>query len=158
MKKKAAIYIIVMLLVIATGFSVSYAFYTGTLKLDTGTIASTGTILPECASISLSNENTTLNIIGDNIAPISDKKALSSDNYKYELLQDGVVVSSGDFSNVGMSTNMKIMPMTKLNPVSFPQTYTYELYIWLSENDTNQNNLMNKVFNAKLNVNSAIKK
>ena len=79
-------------------------------------------------------------------------------DYKYELLQDGVVVSSGDFSKVGMSTNMNIMPMTKLSPVYFPQTYTYELYIWLSENDTNQNNLMNKVFNAKLNVNSAIKK
>lgn len=79
-------------------------------------------------------------------------------DYKYELLQDGVVVSSGNFSNVGMSTNMTIMPMKILNTVSFPQTYTYELYIWLSENGANQNNLMNKVFNAKLNVNSAIKK
>ena len=79
-------------------------------------------------------------------------------DYKYELLQDGVPVSSGDFSGVGMSTNMSIMPMTKLIPTSFPQTYTYDIYIWLSENDTNQNNLMNKVFNAKLNVNNAIKK
>lgn len=83
---------------------------------------------------------------------------LKISDYKYELLQDGVVVSSGDFSNVGMGTNMTIMPMTVLTPTAFPQTYTYELYIWLSENGTNQNNLMNKEFSAKLNVNSAIKK
>ena len=83
---------------------------------------------------------------------------LKIEDYKYELLQDGIVVSSGNFSNVGMSTNMNIMPMTIIRPTVFPQTYTYELYIWLSENNTNQNNLMNKVFNAKLNVNSAVKK
>lgn len=78
--------------------------------------------------------------------------------YKYELLQDGIVVTSGDFSNIGMATTMNIMPMTLLKPDKYPQTYTYELYIWLSENNTDQNNLMNKGFNAKLNINNAIKK
>ena len=78
--------------------------------------------------------------------------------YKYELLQDGVVVANGDFSNIGMATTMNIMPMTVLKPDKYPQTYTYELYIWLSENNTDQNNLMNKGFNAKLNINNAIKK
>ena len=37
-------------------------------------------------------------------------------------------------------------------------TYVYELYIWLSEDKTNQNELMNKQFSAVINVNSAIKK
>ena len=50
------------------------------------------------------------------------------------------------------------MPMKLMKPTQYPQTYTYELYIWLSENNTNQNNLMNKVFNAKLNINNAVKK
>lgn len=87
---------------------------------------------------------------------ISDELKIS--DYKYELLQDGEIVSYGDFSNIGSLTNMNILPMTILNPVTYPQTYTYELYIWLSENNADQNNLMNKIFSAKLNVNSAIKK
>ena len=78
--------------------------------------------------------------------------------YKYELLQDGIVVASGDFSNIGMATTMNLMPMKLMKPTQYPQTYTYELYIWLSENNTNQNNLMNKLFNAKLNINNAVKK
>jgi len=89
---------------------------------------------------------------------IKISEELKIPDYKYELLQDGTVISSGDFSNIGMATNMNITPMTILKPNTYPQTYTYELYIWLSENNTNQNNLMNKTFVAKLNVNSAIKK
>ena len=83
---------------------------------------------------------------------------LKIEDYKYELLQDNKIVSTGDFSTVGMTTNMIIMPMTIMQPSTYPQTYTYELYIWLSDNGANQNNLMNKSFNAKLNINSAIKK
>jgi len=89
---------------------------------------------------------------------IKISEELKIPDYKYELLQDGQIVSSGNFSNIGMSTNMNITPMTILKPNTYPQTYTYELYIWLSENNTNQNNLMNKAFGAKLNINSAIKK
>ncbi len=79
-------------------------------------------------------------------------------NYKYELLQDGKLVSSGNFSNIGNANTLKIMPMTKITNVTYPQTYTYELYIWLSDDGTDQNNLMNRGFSAKVNVNSAIKK
>lgn len=79
-------------------------------------------------------------------------------NYKYELLQDGKLVSNGNFSNINNATSLKIMPMTILKNITYPQTYTYELYIWLSDDDTNQNDLMNKGFSAKINVNSATKK
>lgn len=89
---------------------------------------------------------------------IKISEELKITDYKYELLQDSKIVSSGNFSGLGMSNNMNIMPMTILKPNTYPQTYTYELYIWLSENDTDQNYLMNKIFNAKVNVNSAIKK
>ena len=103
----------------------------------------------------LKNYEIAIEIVLSNLKMADELKIM---DYKYELLQDGVTVSSGDFSNVGMSTNMSIMPMTIFKPATFPQTYTYELYIWLSENGTNQNNLMDKEFSAKLNVNSAIKK
>ena len=78
-------------------------------------------------------------------------------NYKYELLQDGVVIANGNFADLNV-TSIKLMPMTIINPIGYPQTYTYELYIWLSDDGTNQNYLMNKGFNARINVNSAVKR
>ena len=115
------------------------------------------------------NKNSFTVTLGDNLREyqtgieISLKDIRISDelkilNYKYELLQDGHVISKGDFSNIGASTVLNLMPMTVMNPFDYPQTYTYELYIWLSEDDTNQNSLMNKGFSAKVNVNSAVKK
>lgn len=79
-------------------------------------------------------------------------------NYKYELLQNNITVANGDFSNVGSNKSLLIMPMTILKPVNYPATYSYELLIWLSDDESNQNQLMNKGFNAKININSAIKK
>lgn len=79
-------------------------------------------------------------------------------NYKYELLEDGKVVGSGNFSGIGTNNSIRLTPMTIMKPTSYPTTYTYEFYLWLSEDGTDQNALMNKGFSAKINVNSAIKK
>lgn len=87
---------------------------------------------------------------------ISDELKIS--NYKYELQQNNIIISSGDFNNIGNSTSIKLVPMTIMNPISYPYTYVYELYIWLSEDKTNQNSLMDKKFSAKIDVNSAVKK
>ena len=83
---------------------------------------------------------------------------LKIENYKYELVEDGKTVSSGNFKNIGNSNTLNIKPMTIVNLETFPKTYIYDFYLWLSEDETNQNNLMNKTFSAKINVNSAIKK
>ena len=85
-------------------------------------------------------------------------EALKINNYKYELLENKKVISSGDFSLLGENTQIKLMPLTIMTPVTYPYTYSYELYVWLSEDNTNQNELMNKEFGAVINVNSAIKK
>lgn len=87
---------------------------------------------------------------------ISDELKIS--NYKYELLQNKKIISNGDFSSIGSSTSIKLLPMTVMTPDTYPYTYIYELYIWLSEDKTVQNDLMNKKFRAKIEVNSAIKK
>ena len=89
---------------------------------------------------------------------INIAEELKIDNYKYELLQNKKVISSGDFSTIGESTSIKLQPMTMMTPENYPYTYAYELYIWLSEDETNQNNLMDKVFGAKIDINSAVKK
>lgn len=80
------------------------------------------------------------------------------DNFKYELLENGISISNGNLSSVNNNTNFILMPLTKKVISSYPQTYNYELYIWLSDDGSNQNNLMNKSFRAKINVNSATKK
>ena len=83
---------------------------------------------------------------------------LKIENYKYELLEDGILIANGNFSDIGNITTLALQPMTLMQPKEYPKTYTYELYIWLSEDQTNQNELMNKVFSARININSAVKK
>ena len=103
----------------------------------------------------LSNYQTGIEISLKDIV-MSDE--LKNANYKYELIQDGKSISSGNFENIGNMTNLIISPMQILNPNEYPHTYNYEFYIWLSEDGTNQNNLMNKGFSARINIDSAIKK
>mgnify|MGYP001079424158 FL=1 len=79
-------------------------------------------------------------------------------NYKYELVQNNKVVAKGDFSTLGDSASLIVLPTTIIKPTTYPETYNYELYIWLSEDNTDQNYLMNKGFNAKIKVNSALKR
>lgn len=115
------------------------------------------------------NKNSFTITIGDNLREyqtgieislndIAMSNELKIANYKYELLQNGVTVASGDFSNIGSSKELSLMPMTVITPSSYPAVYNYELYIWLSDDGSNQNDLMNKAFRAKVNVNSATKK
>ena len=115
------------------------------------------------------NKNSFSITIGENLSEyqvgieISLKDVIMSNelkiaNYKYELLQNGMVVSNGNFSNIGGTRALSLIPMTELHPAAYPQTYNYELYIWLSDDGTDQNNLMNKGFSAKININSATKK
>lgn len=89
---------------------------------------------------------------------INISEELKIDNYKYELLQNKQTIIEGTFSNIGELTSIELLPMTVITPTSYPSTYSYELYIWLSEDGTDQNYLMNKNFGAKINVNSAVKK
>lgn len=89
---------------------------------------------------------------------ITMDEELKIPNYKYELLQDGKIVSTGNFSSIENSSTLQLLPNTLLTPDTYPKTYTYDIYIWLSEDGTNQNNLMNKKFMAKINVNTAMKK
>lgn len=84
--------------------------------------------------------------------------ALKIANYKYELLEDGITVGSGNFSTIGNAKEIEILPMKVLNPNVYPKTYNYDLLVWLSEDGSNQNDLMDKKFSAKINVVSAIKR
>ena len=103
----------------------------------------------------LENYETGIEIV---LNDIKMDESLKIENYKYELLENKQVISSGNFSQLGENTQIKLIPLTIMTPEVYPYTYAYELYIWLSEDNTNQNELMNKQFGAAINVNSAIKK
>lgn len=103
----------------------------------------------------LKNYETAIEIILNDIN-ISEELKIS--NYKYELLQNKIVISSGNFSSIQNQTSIKLLPMTIITSDKYPTTYVYELYIWLSDDDSNQNYLMDKYFGAKININSAVKK
>lgn len=103
----------------------------------------------------LINYETGLQIILNNIEIANELKI---QNYKYELLENKKIISNGDFSTIGDKTSIELLPMTVMIPNNYPYTYVYELYIWLSEDETNQNQLMNKTFSAKIDINSAVKK
>ena len=47
---------------------------------------------------------------------------------------------------------------TIMNIENFPQTNTYEFYVWLSDDGNDQNYLMNKSFSGRIKINSASKK
>lgn len=103
----------------------------------------------------LKDYETGIQIILENI---NIDEELKIENYKYELLENKKVITSGNFSNIGELTEIELMPMTIMNTTTYPETYIYEFYIWLSEDETDQNYLMNKKIGAKINVISAVKK
>jgi len=81
-KKKIILSAIAVSLMLCMIISASYAYY---LVNEGGTHNITAAVeIPNCASVSLTG-GTTLNLTGDLSAPISDVKALGSENYRYEF-------------------------------------------------------------------------
>lgn len=79
---------------------------------------------------------------------------LKTSDFKYELLQNNEVIATGTGKDLTEST--KILKDTiQINPT---QTYTFGLRIWLSETGKSQNELMNKSFQAQIQVDSIAKK
>ncbi len=103
----------------------------------------------------LTKYETAISIVLDEIY-LSEELRIA--NYKYELVENNQVVSSGDFSNIGSNTTLVLYPSKIMEIESYPTTYTYELYIWLSDDGSNQNHLMDKGFSGRVKVNSAVKK
>jgi len=79
---------------------------------------------------------------------------LKTKDFKYELLQDNVVIASG----TGLDFDSNVKTLKDNISIDTTKTYTYTLRIWLSESGENQNNLMNKSFSAKIGVDSIAKK
>ena len=79
---------------------------------------------------------------------------LKSQDFKYELMQNNEVIAQGSGLDFTESTKV-LKDMIQINPT---KTYTYALRIWVRETGEEQNELMNKSFQAQIQVDSVAKK
>ena len=79
---------------------------------------------------------------------------LKNKDFKYELLQDNQVIAKG----TGLDFNKKTKILKDNIQINPTKTYTYTLRIWLSESGISQNDLMNKSFQAQIQVDSIAKR
>ena len=85
---------------------------------------------------------------------INIDKELQTKNFKYELLENNKVIASG--TGADLKENVKILKENlEINPLL---TYTFALRVWLSESGEVQNELMNKNFQAQIQVDSVAKR
>lgn len=84
-----------------------------------------------------------------NLIGIEIDKDLRNSNFKYDLLFNGNVISNGDFSNFS-SDKITIADNIILNNLG---ANNFELRLYLLDDGSNQNRLMNKTFKAIINVN-----
>ena len=181
------VFLITIILIMSMMFGVSYAWYAysnaetnivGTTLKEKPTVIFTETeYIKESINMPIKDEdrynyankssfNITLNenlikyetAIQISLIDIHIAEELKNINYKYELTENNRTVSTGDFSLVGEDNKLEILPTKILSPEEYPETYKYNLYIWLTDDNTNQNHLMSKKFSAKINVNSMVKK
>lgn len=79
---------------------------------------------------------------------IDDK--LKTDVFKWQLLKSGVSVGSGNFKNLGTNTKLNLYTTNLTLNASSPDSY--ELRVWLSDDGSNQNDLMGRKFSARIKV------
>ena len=102
-------------------------------------------------SINLNSEDLVGKLLVDiSLVNIEIDELLKNDNFKYELLYNGTSVNTGNFSNIeenkiNLGTNI-ILDSINNND--------FELRIYILDDDTDQNILMNKTFKGTISVNT----
>lgn len=90
--------------------------------------------------------NTTFSI---KITDIVIDTELKISNFKYDLLKDNVSVATGSFENIANDTEKTIYTQNMTNE-TLASTNTWQLRVWLSDDESNQNAIMNKGFSGKV--------
>lgn len=81
---------------------------------------------------------------------ITIDSALKNSYFRYKLVRDSTVISSGNFSSVGTSLVLKNTEKRTIS--SYPTVENYTLYIYLAESGADQGSMMGKSFSAKISV------
>lgn len=172
-KKKISIIITSVIMVALLAISITYALFSarststeqsvqaGTVRvvytdnLDSVTINNIAPIydsdiMTDANKFSFNVENTgaTTAYVDISLTNIVMDTELSNLEFKWALYSGSDEVSNGNFRNV--SNNEQLL--TKNIELAPSQDKYYQLYIWISESDLDQSNLMNKSFSAKITV------
>ena len=99
-------------------------------------------------SFNVSNTGTSTAYVDISLTNIVMDTELSNLEFKWALYSGNDEISNGNFRNV--SNNEQLL--TKNIELAPSQNRDYQLYIWISESDLDQSNLMNKTFTANITV------
>ena len=105
--------VIVLLLILCTGISVSYAFFKISKSTQNPNITVNIDNVPACVSLQMTNANI-VSITNEYAVPITDAKALSSDVYKTSFDVINNCDSSKDLTVLLAPTNSSTMPVNAL--------------------------------------------
>lgn len=92
--------------------------------------------------------------LGIELSQINIDDELKVDDFKIQLLENGVPIANKSGSDINGNT----LILKELSSITTGNTYNYELRIWINDTGVSQNELMGKSFSGKINVSSAIKK
>ena len=77
---------------------------------------------------------------------------LKNTNFKWRLYHENQAVATGNFSNLGNDTSLYMYSEDFLKT----KTSSYRLCIWISDNNGDQNSMMNKNFSGKIDLTTTI--
>ncbi|MGN1379826.1 MAG: hypothetical protein ACI4XR_05525 [Bacilli bacterium] len=115
--------VIVLLLILCTGISISYAFFTISKTEQNPNVSVTIDNIPACVTLQMSNANI-VSIANEYAAPISDAKALSSDVYRTSFDVVNNCDSTQNLKVLLAPTSNSTMPVVALKYVLVEQSET----------------------------------
>ena len=102
-------------------------------------------------SIDLNNKDLVNKLLVDiSLIDVEIDEELQSSNFKYDLLYNGITISSGSFTGAVSNEEFEIANNVILETVN---KNDFELRLYILDNDEGQNNLMNKTFKGTISVN-----
>ena len=102
-------------------------------------------------SIDLNNKDLVNKLLVDiSLIDVEIDEELQSSNFKYDLLYNGITISSGSFTGAVSNEEFEIANNVILETVN---KNDFELRLYILDNDEDQNNLMNKTFKGTISVN-----
>ena len=103
-------------------------------------------------SISLNRDDLVGRIlINVSLTNINIDDLLKNENFKYDLLYNEEIIESGNFSQISNKEKFKLANNIILDEID---NNDFELRIYLLDNDSNQNDLMNKTFQGTISINA----
>ncbi len=100
-------------------------------------------------SFQVNNTGTAKAYVDINITDISLPNELADLEFKWALYSGDEKISNGNFRNV---LDNKLL-LTNNEEIESTKNKSYELYIWISESELNQSDMMEKTFTGKITIN-----